>query len=226
MDISTMTERSAEAARKIDRAKRKTSEHKNDKSKIVEILSELRVEKADCVDYAQQLIGLGRQNLRERGDLRYSANITESPLIRVGTKGRGKHYFVSVEEVHVPESYNGDGDPVGSKFIGWQFNGSVGSKMTEEAYRSLSAEDSEGIRLLGTTLSGETIYGSVISEERIGSSRSERDIKTVERAEGYAASEREEIENITETIALLRQNIGDKKLNPIRGGLEIPTALM
>ncbi|HSH31364.1 MAG TPA: hypothetical protein VK963_01720 [Candidatus Saccharimonadales bacterium] len=222
MDLKGITEKAGEASEALEAARRKQQEAEREDQRVREVLRRVQEKEAPLVDYAEALLALTQPKSRSGlwGE-EIPAEPRTSPLIVVGSQGKDQHYFIAAKENYVPERYDADDNPRGTRFVGYSFEASVGIEMDHGVFRALPAEERKKLEYLGQTLRVKTIYGTVISEEHFGVPQP----ISLKDKDSYEASFNEVLANASETVQLVRQSLRDEQLNP-RGGLTIPEKLL
>lgn len=229
MDLKGISEKASESKDVLDALRLKKTKAEIEARSVREIMQGVREKEAPLVTYARDLINLSGSKIGASSfygsvlDSRRPAPPRTSPLVKVGNEGKNKHYFVSARENYVPKDYDGDGNARGETFVGYSFVASIGMKLTQSEYYALPSSERDELTHLGETLTGEQIYGSIVSVETFGDPTIE--FETVERANEYRLKADELLTDVSETVGLVRQSLGNQRLNP-RGNTSVPPSLL
>lgn len=196
--------------------------------RLYNVLRRIQEKEAPYSTYAQMLIALPNATSATLDGMAETTTDAPriSPLIRTSVHSQGSGCYLSARKNYLPAGFLAAGIPTKELFAGYSFAASAGTHMTQveftRKYHTLPTGIREGLRFLGKTLAGETVYGVDISEQRIGAPNP--NLTTVKRAQAYERSVDETLQRADQILALLRLSLTDATLNP-QGGADAQDTL-
>ena len=221
MEFSSLSQRAAGEAARIEAARVQSEERNANRQQIAEFQRSIEERQRPLIAYAQELIGMSDEDELHHG---YMERFHTSPLVKVGDIMGGGELFVSAREVYVSATYDEDSYPDFEhiKLNRWELVAAVGVCRQRGEFKDYSSSDDE-ISYLGQTLDGEGVFGRKLSVECLYSTI--RPQLTIQAARQADLVHRESCDDMAGTIRLVRHGLASETLNP-RGDRRVPTSLL